>query len=132
MTTLTEFYGRDKAFKGDFVRTPTGDLDTIEGIENVKDALFRRIVTSKGSIIHRPTYGVGLKNYQNALASLAVQRKLAGEIKEQLEEDPRVEKVVSVGIKVSSNNPGQFEINLNVKLIGYGERQMKFIPTLEV
>jgi phage baseplate assembly protein W len=132
MSTLNEFYGTDVAFKSDLVRTATGDVDTISGLENVKNAIFRRIMTSKGSIIHRPNYGVGLKNYQNALASLAVQRKIAGEIKEQLEQDPRIEKVSSVGIKVSSTNPGLFEINLNVKLVGYGEKQMKFVPTIEV
>ncbi len=80
MSQLNEFLKTDIAHKGDFVETPSGDLDVISGLDNVKEALFRRLITTPGSIIHRPGYGVGLKNWQNALNTLENQRKLAVKI----------------------------------------------------
>lgn len=128
MATIEEFYKRDFAFKSDFVVTASGDLDTVTGLENLKDALYRRLITHPGSLVHRPNYGVGIKDYQNAPGSLAVQRRLALRIQEQFERDPRVEKVTGVSVNVpDSLKPDLFKVTVRVKPAGYDETQMQFI-----
>lgn len=128
MATIEEVLGRDIAFKSDFVLTPTGDLDTIAGLENLKDALLRRLVTTPGTLIHRPTYGVGIKSYLNGLNSLGAQRQLGISIKEQFELDSRVEKVTSVKITNSDSNPGLVVVEVRIKVVGYQETAIKFVP----
>ncbi len=129
MANITETYGTDIKHANDLVRNSSGDLETISGLENMKQAIFRRIMTSKGSIIHRPNYGVGLKSFQNATFTLATKRKIALEIQEQLEEDPRIEAVSSVSVDAESNSdPDMVQIQLSVKLVGYGETEMNFTP----
>lgn len=132
MATAAEVYGKDIAFKGDFVRTPTGDLATIEGLDNVRDALLRRLITSPGSIVHRPTFGVGIKRFQNAIGSIATQRQIAQDIKEQFLQDPRVEGVSGVSVAIEDLDAGLFKISVRVKLVGYDEQTLQFSSTPEV
>jgi len=126
---ITKTYGTDIQHNNDFVRTASGDIETISGLENIKQAIFRRIMTSKGTIVHRPNYGVGLKSYQNATISLATKRKIALEIEEQLAEDPRIDSVISVSIDAESDSqPELFNLKLSVKLVGYGEAEFSYLP----
>lgn len=126
MSQLDEFLKRDIAFKSDFVATPSGDLEIIAGLENLKEALFRRLVTTPGSIIHRPTYGVNLKAFQNSIANLETKRRLALAIREQFEQDPRVEKVTGVSILKDDNKPDLIIVNCKVAVRGYGEIGFQF------
>lgn len=128
MAKITEFYKTDIAFKSDFIKTSTGDLDIVSGIENVKEALFRRLITVKGSIIHRPNYGVGIKLYQGALNSFSKQSELASRIQEQFVKDPRVDEVLAVSITNQDKKPDSVQINVKVKLAGYGEQSLSFLP----
>jgi phage baseplate assembly protein W len=128
MSSIVDTYKKDLAFKNDYVKTATGDLDTIEGISNVTQALFARLITIKGTLVHRPDYGVGIKNYQNSISSLDTQRKIASEINEQFLRDPRVEKVVGVSINYRDKTPENVEISVKVKLIGYGDTTLSFLP----
>jgi phage baseplate assembly protein W len=128
MASITEFYGKDIAFKGDLVLTASGDLDTIDGLENVKDALLRRLVTTPGSLIHRPTYGVGLKDFLNGINSRTMRERLANRIQEQFEQDPRVEKVLGLSVTSDDFSPELVKINVRVKLVGYEEQDFIFQP----
>lgn len=128
MATLDEVFKRDIAFKGDFVLTPTGDIDVISGLENLKQALFHRIITSPGSLVHRPTYGVGIKDYLNGPASLSLQTELARRIQEQLILDPRVEEVLGVGFSFTDSRPDLTRIVVRVKPRGYDELGFTFLP----
>ena len=132
MSELDEFLKRDVAFKSDFVITATGDLDLIEGLGNVKEALFRRLLTTKGSIIHRPEYGCSIKEYQNAINSIENQRSLARTIKEQFEEDVRVESVSGVSFNVDDNKPDMIKVNVKVSIKGYGETAFTFVTSGDV
>ncbi len=107
---------------------PTGDIDTIEGLDNLKEALLRRLLTTPGSMIHHPTYGVGIKNYQNGINSMANQRRLAYAIIEQFREDPRVEAVTGISVEYKDRTPDLIEIKVGVKVVGYGETTFGFIP----
>jgi hypothetical protein len=128
MSNITEILGCDIAHKGDFLLTATGDLDVISGLANIKDALFRRLVTTPGTLIHRPNYGVGIEDFEGALMSLENQRTLAGRIQEQFEQDPRVEQVTGVQVIVDDVTPDKIQIIVRVKISGYDEITASFVP----
>ncbi len=124
MASADELYGKDVAFKSDFVRSATGDLDTIDGLSNLKEALIRRVLTQPGSIIHRPDYGVGLKNYLNGLNSISTQQKLALKIQEQVEKDERVEQFLGLRVEESEAIEGKVVLTIRVKPVGYSEQSI--------
>jgi phage baseplate assembly protein W len=128
MANIVETYLTDIKHQKDFINDGSGDLETISGIDNVKQAIYRRIMTVKGTVIHRPNYGVGLPAYQNAISSLATQRKIAIEIQEQLEEDERIDEVTSVSFVAMDSTPDKYELKIKVNLMAYGEKEMSFIP----
>lgn len=127
MSQLDDFLKRDIAFKSDFIETASGDLDVISGLDNLKEALFRRLITTPGSIIHRPEYGCNLKSYQGSLSNLENQRRLAQTIKEQFESDDRVEQVTGVSFNVDDNKPDMIKVNVKVSVRGYGETGFNFV-----
>jgi phage baseplate assembly protein W len=128
MAQIDEILLTDIAHKSDFLKTATGDLDIISGLENVKDALFRRLVTTPGTLIHRPNYGVGIERFQNAPNTLGNQRLIANRIQEQFEQDPRVEAVTGVRVEVGDLTPEKTIITIRVKIRGYDELALTFIP----
>lgn len=128
MADLDEIMKVDMAFNGDLVKKSDGDLEGITGLSNFKQALFQRLITTPGTLVHRPTYGVGLKDFQNAPNTLANQRKIAARIKEQFELDPRVEEVLGVRVEVDDLTPWKLLIIVRVKPVGYDEVTAEFIP----
>ena len=128
MANIDEILGTDIAHKSDYILTATGDLDTLSGLENIKNALFHRLITSPGSLIHRPNYGVGIKDFQGAPNSIELQRQLALRIQEQFEQDPRVVKVLGVSLNYEDLTPDMVEIIVRVRITGYDEVTAKFIP----
>jgi hypothetical protein len=128
MATITEAYLKDVAFDDDYSISETGDLATVEGLENVKQALFRRYVTTKGTLAHRPNYGAGLKEFQNSVATLKSKLEMTNRIEEQSLRDPRVEKVLGVGFESDDGTPEKTKIFVRIKLIGYGEVIFTYQP----
>jgi len=119
MATTTEtLYGTDIEHKRDFRLTSSGDFATISGKANVTDAIFRRIVTMQGSIIHRPEYGVGIQSLQNTPNTIAVRLALAEDIRVQLTRDDRVAEVKEVTLLDDPNNPDQAKIRVRLDLVG--------------
>lgn len=119
----------DLEHKGDFSNNEKGDLKTIQGIDNLRQAIYNRLVTSKGTIIHRPDYGVGAKSYQGAISSLEKQRELALGIREQLLEDTRIESVDSVRFTPDEDSrTGTFIINVKITVAGLGQLDEAFSP----
>jgi hypothetical protein len=119
---------KDIAHKSDFVKTASGDLDTISGLENIKMALFHRLITIPGSLVHRPNYGIGIQSFQNAINSLANQQKIAILIQEQFELDPDVDSVTGVEIQNADLTPEKIIILVKVKIRGYDEVEIEFTP----
>jgi phage baseplate assembly protein W len=131
MASLNEVLGTDIVHKSDLLRSPLGDLDRISGLENMKMALFHRLVTSPGALAHRPNYGVGIKDYQNAPGSLSVYRRLAQRIQDQFVQDPRVQAVSGVRISTEDATPNLIQLIVRVKIVGYEETELKFTPFSE-
>lgn len=126
MSLSDDFYLRDLQFKNDLLSSSNGDLQIITGKKNAMQALFNRLVTVPGSLAHRPLYGVGVKKWQNQIASIGNQRELALKIKSQFEQDFRVEKVL--GVSFIQKDQGQFHIKYRVNLKGIGEVSGTFDP----
>jgi len=130
LSNLVETLKTDIAFtKGDLCRTPGGDLAKLEGLPNLKTALFHRLMTVPGTLVHKPTYGVGVTRFENACSSFSVQQKLAALIVEQFELDPRVQSVNSVSMTSEDDTPEMTIITVNVTPIGYADAvRMTFTP----
>lgn len=122
MADITEVLKTDIKHKKDFVRKPnTGDLDTISGIENLREAVLRRIKTSPGSIVHRPDYGVGLKNFQNAPLTNGTKVALANLINDQLLQEKRILEVLGVGFEENDSEPEKTKLIVRVLADGFDE-----------
>lgn len=117
MSEIDNFYKIDLLHNGDFVAAPNGDFALAKGVVNLKQALFHRLITVPGSLVHRPEYGVGIKLYQNDISSITRQRDLANAIVSQFEQDFRVVKVVGVSITKIKDN-GTFEIKYRIEVSG--------------
>lgn len=128
MAGVNEFYLTDLQFTTDLVVNNKGDLADVSGLANLHQALLHRLITMRGALIHRPDYGVGVKNYQNAVGSIAVYRKLAAAIDEQFKRDFRVDEVTGVDVKQDGNNPGLFTIIVKVSTAGLRDVPLTFIP----
>jgi hypothetical protein len=133
MASASEVFLTDLAFsEEDFVVTPAGDLDTMTGLDNLEAALMRRLLTMPGTLIHRPDYGLGIKQFQNAISSLATHRKIAVLINEQFIRDARVQSVEGIQVIPDVDNPAMTKILVKLKPVGYDEVVMEFIPFGEV
>jgi phage baseplate assembly protein W len=129
MTTRREqAIGVDIRHDGEFRKSNTGDLLRIKGLANLRQRLFNRLITVKGTLVHRPEYGVGIKEYQGRVGSLAVQRNLATIINEEFLKDPAVEEVTSVRIEQGETETGEFRIFVSYRPIGYNTIESQFDP----
>jgi phage baseplate assembly protein W len=122
MSNITEALKTDIALvNGDLVLSSGGDLALISGIANLKAALFHRLVTVPGTLVHKPTYGVGITQYENSCSSFSVQQKLATLIQEQFALDPRVQSVDTVSISSEDGTPQMTVIKVFITPIGYSD-----------
>lgn len=129
MAGEVEAYFTDIEHKGDFGRNEgSGNLRTISGKLNLKESLFRRLCIEPGSVPHRPDYGVGIKSYRGALATIPKKRELALKINDQFLRDPRVQEVLGVAVESDDLTPETTKITVRVKPVGYDEISMEFVP----
>ena len=128
MANITEVMLTDIKHRKDYVRTSSGDRDFITGLDNYKEALFRRLITEPGSLIHRPTYGVGIKRYLGAVSTISKKQELANIIQEQFLQDPRTDEVLGILIKSEDSRPELTYIIVRVRPAGYDEIAIKFEP----
>jgi len=132
MSGVEDSFLIDLEFRGSIIAAPNGDIQLIKGTENLKQALFNRLTTVKGTLAHRPDYGVGVQLWQNDVASISRQQALAVEIKRQFEEDERVEKVTSVLIRPNPDKQGEFLVQYKVLAVAIGELEDTVNPFGEI
>lgn len=77
-----------------------GDLKTVKGIDNLKQALYVRLVTPKGSYIGHPTFGSEVHKYLGKKATDETAYLLTLEIERTLRTDRRVTSVIQNGYKI--------------------------------
>jgi hypothetical protein len=132
MSSINDSFLVDLQHNGDFSNNEKGDLKTISGKDNLIQAIMNRLVTSQGSIIHRPEYGVGIKSYQGTISSISKQRELALKIKSQLEQDDRIDSVDSMKFVLDSDyRSGTFVIEFKITAVGIGQIEESINPFAE-
>lgn len=129
MAGINDSFLVDLQHSGDFSNDSKGDLKTISGLDNLKQSIYNRLITVKGTIVHRPEYGVGLKLYQGVMSTLSNQRDLALKIREQLLEDTRIESIDGVKFDVDSDlQAGNFIVTIQVTATGVGSFSQTINP----
>lgn len=88
-----------------------GDWLLVDGIEALRQAIIRRIITNPGEWTTLPDYGVGVRNYVKQKNTRANRDALAARIKDQISQDPRVAEVQDVVVESSE---GSMKITVNV------------------
>jgi len=116
-------YGRDLFFDGNLAVDASEDYKTVDGIENYRRALIRRIIVRPGEYRLRPDYGAGLLSYVKKAFTPTVRAEIVQRITEQVARDRRTERVVSVSLDVVKdiNNREYFKVSLVV--LAFGRRQ---------
>jgi len=130
MASIEEILLTDIAHKRDFLKEPAtgGDIQTISGLENYRQAMIRRWITVPGTLAHRPTYGAGIKLDQNTVPTLQKKQEMAQRIREQAMMDPRTESVTKVLFEIDDLKPDLSKITVTVKPIGLEDTQIEFLP----
>jgi phage baseplate assembly protein W len=124
---IEEILLRDLQHSKDLV-ADDGDLATLAGLANIKAAVLRRIMTTKGSVVHRPDYGCNLKALQNSPVTLAVKEKFAQELVDQFKNESRIEAITQVSFFNEDKSPEQLRIVVKFKVAGYGEASVEIVP----
>jgi len=132
MASIDEVLMTDISFTDDLGVSDTGDIATVSGLANLRNAILRRILTVPGSLVHRPLYGCGLLEMQNAPMTLSVKRQLANRLAQQLPQDPRVTKVVALSVESDDATPGRITVIVKVLAVGIGETVFTLEPFSEV
>lgn len=101
---LTDIYGTPDSDSDNLSMKPNyqGGLKTVRGVENLKQALYIRLATPKGSYTGHPNFGSDLIKYLGQKNSETVQNEIDLEIERTLRTDGRVTNVKLLGREVTS------------------------------
>lgn len=97
----------------------SGDVARLSGRDNLTRAIMRRLVTTPGALVHRPTYGCGVLGYIGLANSPAVRSKLANAIRANLLQERRIKDVsvaLSVGTLDDASATGTITVSLTLTL----------------
>lgn len=112
--------GVDVKIQGDYAKSATGDLQLIDGLQNLREAIYRRILTTPGEVIHRPGYGVGLRRYLNRPCTVTNQQELSNAIRLNIMNEQRIEKINTIQCLWVDE-----AVHVNVSVVAYG-RSVEF------
>jgi phage baseplate assembly protein W len=116
----------DLLLDDDFTVSAQGDFALVEGVANVRQALLHRLLTTPGTVVHRPEYGVGIQDYLNSPLSFDTKRKMAVAIQGQFLNDSRVAEVKTIQIQDSPENPSSVTLLASVLIDGSGDAILQF------
>lgn len=104
---IDKLFGRDiwfdvtESIGANYIVTPSGDWQTCEGRECLRQSIIRRIITDPGEWQAIPEYGIGARRFVKARNTQAVRDELKERIRSQIEEEPGVETLDQVFVDVS-------------------------------
>lgn len=81
-----------------------GDIKTVRGLDNLKQSLYVRLITPKGSYIGHPTFGSEVHKYLGKKANEETAYLLTLEIERTLRTDKRVTNVVENGYTIEGGS----------------------------
>jgi len=116
--------GTDLLFDGDYAVGQDGDYILLSGLENLRQAVYRRLLTKPGEYKFVPEYGVGIQLWVKRKRTPAILKQLESAIRENLLREKRIERIVDIAIQ---NIEGGVQINIAVKASG---RFLRFSPFL--
>lgn len=116
----------DIKYGNDLETTAAGDLCLSTAQRAISQRLYARLITNKGTLVHRPDFGIGIKSYQGKIFSVSTQIDLAKGIEEQFLRDPDVESVDLVSFKDVGG--GRFDITVKYKITGSSLVEEQFKP----
>ena len=99
-----------------------GDYVLLSGLNNLRAAIYRRLITRPGEYKFVPDYGVGVPSYVKKRANSTTVDQLRVAITEQLLRETRIEEIVDVAIEVDGDS---IKIGLIVRAAG---RALRFRP----
>jgi len=76
------------------------DLVTVTAIDNLKQALYHRLIADKGELVHHPEYGSEIYKYVGKPMTPGNISDIQNEVAQCVLQDPRVEGVLSVEVEV--------------------------------
>jgi phage baseplate assembly protein W len=127
------FYGKDLLFIYSSLQvTPKGDYATVEEEENLRRAIWRRLITAPGEYRLRPNYGAGVEDFVRKPMTQANLSQLEIRIREQLLQDRRVESVPTITLTptvFTTSSGGQqpgLVVEIQVQALGRTMRTMRY------
>jgi phage baseplate assembly protein W len=115
MTVDERIYGSDLFLEnGDLQISNTGDLQHIDSLNNVGQAMKNALTTEIGTLFYSPSYGVNLLAIIGNKNISIVQTRLINEVTKILKSDYRVKTIDQLLVEQDSNNPTQINITIRV------------------
>lgn len=119
---LAERYGRDlRMERGDLVLEGNGDLVLTGGLEALREAIARAIVTTPGEMSWRPTFGVGATDFVGRPASTAHLSSLRTRIENTLLSNLAVD-AVEVGVEQGLTDGALIQVTTIARVAGQATR----------
>jgi phage baseplate assembly protein W len=114
--------GKDIFFNGDYDVGPSGDWVLIEGLEALRQAVYRRLMTRPGEYKLRPEYGVGIQDFVKRRRLPSTFDEIRQRVVDQLSLDPRIDEVRDVVVEAIADG-----IKLGIVIVAAGEA-LQFRP----
>lgn len=92
------------------------DLSTVEGLDNLKQALGNRLITEAGQLSLQPDYGNSVISYIGSKYSLNIIQKVSLEIINCLMRDPRVLSIATIDVFYDSATSALIASNIAVQI----------------
>lgn len=114
MTLKSEPYGRDTSATN---RISRGRM--VSGARLLAEAMFRRLITDRGTLLDDPNYGFSLRTFLSAEMTPARRAALPGLVRLELQKDERlVEGSVRVEVTEERLPSGAFSWEIDVSAVG--------------
>jgi phage baseplate assembly protein W len=105
-------------YQGEMEANNRGDLKTVKGIQNLKQAIMIRLCTPLGSLLHHPNFGSRIQEYLGQKDTFQNTYKIKLEIERVIRGDERVSDIVIETFKLTF---GRIDVNLKITAIGIDE-----------
>jgi phage baseplate assembly protein W len=115
-------FGTDIKFEGDYEINSAGDYILVYGLDALRAAIYRRLITRPGEYTFVPEYGVGLQTYVKQKMTTSVIDELKGKIRANLLRDPRILEIKEIAVE-----KGNDTIKLGLKIVALG-RALYYLP----
>lgn len=102
-------------FGTDFSALPDLNFNLKSGLQNLEEALLRRLSTPRGGLFYDEQYGMDIRGYLNETFTASVEYELRVLSARQCETD---ERVLEVNVEVLQFNTSSIELKLNVQTNG--------------